>query len=125
MNKIKEVNDLGRFLKKLRIDNDERVRDMASMLGVTPSYLSSIEHGKRKISPALLTRIAAVYVLNREEQKLLYLAAELSEEKIIVDIKNYPADKRLFVLRFLKSIEFMNEERMRKISKVLESCEEE
>jgi len=38
---------LGRFLKKLRIDNGEILKNMADKFNVTASYLSAVENGKR------------------------------------------------------------------------------
>ena len=39
---------LGKFLRKLRIDNGEILKDMADKLGVTASFLSAVENGKKQ-----------------------------------------------------------------------------
>ena len=44
-----KVTEFGKFSRKLRIENDELLRDMANKLGVTASYLSAVEIGKRNI----------------------------------------------------------------------------
>ena len=43
------ITNFGKFLRKLRIDNNEFLKDMAARLGVTVAYLSAIEHGKRDV----------------------------------------------------------------------------
>lgn len=43
------LTDFGKFTRKLRVDHDQLLKDMAYKLGVTMSYLSAVEHGKRKI----------------------------------------------------------------------------
>ncbi|MCR6108724.1 helix-turn-helix transcriptional regulator [Salipaludibacillus agaradhaerens] len=37
----------GRITRKLRVEHDEYLRDMAMHLGVTPAYLSAVERGQR------------------------------------------------------------------------------
>ena len=41
------ITPFGKYLRKLRIDHDEKLKDMAAKLGVTGSYLSAVEIGKR------------------------------------------------------------------------------
>ena len=43
---------LGKFLRKLRIDRNELLKDMAGKLDVTVSFLSSVENGKKKMPSA-------------------------------------------------------------------------
>ena len=42
------VNNFGKFCRKLRIDNDELLYDMAKKLGVSSAFLSKVENGKKK-----------------------------------------------------------------------------
>ena len=39
---------LGVFLRKLRLANDEILKDMAKNLGVSSAFLSAVENGKKK-----------------------------------------------------------------------------
>ncbi|KHF28295.1 Helix-turn-helix domain protein [Anoxybacillus sp. BCO1] len=43
------LTEFGRFCRKLRIDNGELLKHMADKLGVTSSYLSAVENGKRNV----------------------------------------------------------------------------
>lgn len=47
--KTKGVTNLGKKLRKIRIDNDEISSDMARKLEISVSYLSTIENGKRNV----------------------------------------------------------------------------
>ncbi|QGX87831.1 helix-turn-helix domain-containing protein [Escherichia coli] len=49
-----QVTALGRFLRKIRIDKDQILKDMAEKLGVSVAQLSAIELGKRSISTLIL-----------------------------------------------------------------------
>ena len=45
------ITRFGKFLRKLRIDNDETMIDMAEKLKVSSAFLSKVERGK-KIPPS-------------------------------------------------------------------------
>ena len=51
------LTDFGKELRKIRIDNNEFLKDMANKLGVTVSYLSAVENGKRDIPDEWLDKI--------------------------------------------------------------------
>jgi transcriptional regulator with XRE-family HTH domain len=42
------ITKFGKFCRKLRIDKGELLYDMATKLGVSPSFLSKVENGKKK-----------------------------------------------------------------------------
>ena len=42
-----ELTSLGKFLRKLRIDRGELLRTMSNKLGISMSFLSSVENGKK------------------------------------------------------------------------------
>lgn len=61
--------NFGKFAKKLRIDEYETLGDMAKKLGVTASYLSAVENGKRRLPIEWREIILSKYKLN-ESQRL-------------------------------------------------------
>ena len=40
---------LGKFLRKLRVDRDERLYDMAENVGVSSAFLSGVENAIRRL----------------------------------------------------------------------------
>jgi transcriptional regulator with XRE-family HTH domain len=80
------TTDFGKFCRKLRIDNNELMKDMANKLGVTTSYLSAIEKGKRNIPTDWAEQIAEHYELT-EKQVIdltnLLIIDSLSEREIL------------------------------------------
>ena len=42
------ANNFGKFCRKLRIDKDELLYDMAGKLGVSSAFLSKVENGRKK-----------------------------------------------------------------------------
>lgn len=43
------LTSVGRFLRTLRIDHGEILKDMADVLGVSSAFLSAVENGKKKM----------------------------------------------------------------------------
>ena len=65
------VTAFGKILRKMRIDCSEVLGAMASRLGVSAAYLSSIENGGREIPDSLVAKIAEVYKLDEAQIKEL------------------------------------------------------
>ena len=49
----------GKELRKLRIDKDENIHDMAKKLGISISYLSAIEAGSRNIPSDMVDKMVS------------------------------------------------------------------
>ena len=43
------LTSIGKFFRKLRIDEGEILKDMAEKLGVSVSFLSAVENGKKRM----------------------------------------------------------------------------
>ncbi|UKS54911.1 helix-turn-helix domain-containing protein [Exiguobacterium acetylicum] len=65
------ITPFGKFCRKIRIDHNEILKDMSTKLGVTLSYLSAVENGKRAIPEDWVGRITELYNLNEDERFLL------------------------------------------------------
>lgn len=65
------TTDFGKFCRKLRIDHEERLKDMADKLGVTSSYLSAIEKGSRRIPSDWAEQLAIHYKLTSQQLAVL------------------------------------------------------
>jgi len=57
------LTDFGKELRKMRIDKGERILDMANKLGVTPAFISNIEHGRKEPPSGFDTKIVKAYKL--------------------------------------------------------------
>ena len=66
-----KLADFGKFLRKLRIDNGELLKDMAIKLNVTPSFLSMVETGRRNIPKKWEEDIEKIYSLSLKQKEEL------------------------------------------------------
>lgn len=73
----KKSTNLAKFLRILRVENDELLGNMADNMGIKPSYLSSIEANRRPLTDELRAKLVESYNLDEEQQqKLDNLVAE-------------------------------------------------
>ena len=76
-----KLTEFGKFLRKLRIDNEELLKDMSVKLNVTPSFLSMVETGRRSIPKKREEEIEKIYSLNLKQKEELISILNRDEEK--------------------------------------------
>lgn len=98
------LTEFGKMLRKIRIDRNQLLRDMSSVLGVTASYLSAVEHGKREIPSSWKSKIVEYYSLNSSYVYELDKAIDNSKTYIKLDLvganKNMNQLANAFARRF-------------------------
>lgn len=117
------VTEFGKFLRKIRIDRTEYLKDMAEKLGVTSSYLSAVENGKRNATEALVRKICKLYGLSPDEARNLQYLAAISNQEVQINIKNESALKKELAVSFARRFSKMNNEQIQKIYEILEKEE--
>lgn len=85
-------------LRLFRVFHDLRANEMSQKLGISPSYLSEIEHGKKKPSLALLNKYAEIF--ETKPSSILFFSEQL--EKNENGIKKTIANS---IISFLQKIE--------------------
>jgi len=80
------MTPFGEKLRKLRAKRGVTLTEMAGALGVTPTYLSALEHGKRgRPTWFLVQRIIAYFNVIWDEAEELQRLAEMSDPRIVID----------------------------------------
>ena len=115
-----EYTKFGKFVRKLRIDRCEYLKDMADKLGVKPSFLSMVETGNKSIPVSWYESIVSIYSLNEAEQEELKEAMEDSKNSIKINLKNASDLKRQTSVVFARSFDEMSPETAQKILELLE-----
>lgn len=109
------LNEFGKALRKLRIDRQVLLKDMAEKLDVTSAYLSAVENGKRKIPKTWVDDIARLYSLSQDEKAELQNAADASILDITISLHGASAQKRDTVLSFARALDGMNDDDLKRI----------
>ena len=114
------LTSLGRFLRKLRIDNGEILKNMADRLNVTVSFLSAVENGKKHMPPSWNTRICSLYKLNNQQQSEFSAAVAETEDALAMDFNGVSLGKRELAVSFARKFAEFDEEQLANIKKILE-----
>lgn len=67
MIKLNTLTNLGKVLRKIRIDKDLLLGDMSKIFEISPAYLSAIELGKREITKDFVIKIQNCSLFSQDE----------------------------------------------------------
>jgi len=80
------VTPFGEKMRSLRAERGLRLKDMAAGLGVSPAYLSALEHGQRgRPNRRFVHRICQFLGVIWDEAEALQRLADLSHPRVVVD----------------------------------------
>lgn len=101
------LTELGKFLRKVRIDRGLLLKDMAQGLKISPSLLSSVETGKKECSSELANNL--VHYLNfspdSAEREGLDRAIADTRKEIGIGFANLSSAQQGAALAFARNIE--------------------
>ena len=84
----------GKELRKLRIDTDENISNMAEKLDISISYLSAIEAGTRNIPADLVDKLVKEYHLTEERRETLRQAEAESAKDLEICLESMTPEQR-------------------------------
>lgn len=113
------LTEFGKILRKLRIDNQELLKDMATKLGVSSAYLSAVETGKRKIPPEWILTIEREYKLDKNAVVELESAYEQSASELRISLVNATGMQKEVAISFAKSLDGLDEKKLKKILEIM------
>jgi transcriptional regulator with XRE-family HTH domain len=114
---------IGRYLRKLRIDRGELLKDMSDRLGVTSSYLSAIENGKRTFPTEWAKKIGDDYGLDSSGRAALENAITESADSVRIELSEVNGSRKNLAFAFARKFETLDEEELAKIRNILEDKE--
>ena len=79
------TTELGKELRRLRIDGDERLLDMAERIDKSPAFLSAVETGKKSPPAGFEELVIGAYRLVGEAASKLKRAADLSRRSFTLE----------------------------------------
>lgn len=109
------MNDLAKFLRKLRINNDEILKDMANKLDISSAYLSAVENGRRNFPIEWLDILKSKYNLNEEQFEILKKAVDFSNKNVSINIEKLNNEKKEAALIFARKLEGYGDEETKKL----------
>lgn len=117
------LTEFGKTLRKIRIDHQELLKEMADKLEVSSAYLSAIETGKRRIPADWVNRIAELYHLDSVAKRQLVQAEDQSACEVTISLQDVSSARRGAVLTFAKALDGLSDEELTNIMTVMKKRE--
>jgi transcriptional regulator with XRE-family HTH domain len=71
---------IGKELRKLRIEREERLQDMADALGISPAFLSAVEIGHKSPPDDFADRVIKAHGFKGDEAEAIVRAVDRSRK---------------------------------------------
>ena len=114
------ITSFGKELRKLRIDHEEILKDMADRLGVSSAFLSAVEVGKKNIPEGWPQKIAIIYKLTPDEERHLLSCARESIRSIKIDLSSVGNLQHRTALVFARDFNNMSDETAERILQLIQ-----
>ncbi|MBP2237849.1 transcriptional regulator with XRE-family HTH domain [Sinorhizobium kostiense] len=117
------MTPFGEAMRDLRRRKGASQKEMAAAIGVSPAYLSALEHGKRGApSFDFLQRVAGYFNVIWDEADELFRIARISDPRVVLDTSGLPAGHTAFANRLSERIRDLPEEAIEAMEDILEKA---
>lgn len=107
-----KITAFGKVVRQLRIETDVRMVTMADDIGVSISYLSAVETGRRKLTNEFVEKVANYFKNKGLSTSQIYTSAEQTMDEIIINVKDSDQTSREVVAAFARKFpDFSKEEK--------------
>ena len=113
------VTEFGKILRKIRIDHNEVLLNMARKLEVTASYLSAVENGKRNIPTAWLDLLPQIYSLSTQSAEELRQTATAQMKSVKLDLDHANEKRRDVAFAFARQIDELDDKMLEQLKTIL------
>lgn len=111
----------GEMVRQLREKRGVTQKQMAEAIGVSPAYLSALEHGRRgKPSFDFLQRVAGYFNVIWDEAEELFSVAAASDPRVTVDTGGLPPAYTALANRLARELRTLSPETVAELDAVLE-----
>ena len=110
---------LGKELRKIRLDRGQTLYDMAEAIGISTSMLSSIETGKKAAPPDLVGKLAAKYAEVRLRVAEFTQMANQTRKEVRLKLDER-ADATELAVAFARNFEQLSSAEIKKLMAIFE-----
>lgn len=114
------LTELGKYLRKLRIDHNELLKHMAQKLEVSVSFLSAVENGNKKMPSEWNQRICSLYDLDPQQQIEFAEAIAMTEKNLDIPLWNTDDEKKVLAVSFARKLPFLTEDQIAAMKNIIE-----
>lgn len=110
----------GKKLRALRLENDQRLKDMADELQVTAAYLSAVENGNRSVPDSWIGKLSDSYNLSDSEIEELQKLAYENKTDVKINLSNAEEQEIGLALSFARKFRDLSDEQVCEIQRILD-----
>ncbi|MGN6548987.1 MAG: helix-turn-helix domain-containing protein [Pararhizobium sp.] len=115
------MTPFGEALRRLRAERGVSQKEMARALGVSPAYLSALEHGQRGRPGWQFTQRVVGYLnIIWDDAEHLERLSQLSDPKVVVDTSSLSSEATLLANHLAEDIRILDEAAIARLAGVLE-----
>ena len=119
------LTSIGKFLRKMRIDHEEILKDMAEKLGVSSAFLSAVENGKKKMPEIWFEKLKSIYSFTAEQAEELQKAIIDTNNMVEIELKNASKINKDLAISFAREFDSLDDETSKQILKILKRHKED
>ena len=114
------LTSLGRFLRKLRIDRNELLKDMAEKLNVSVSFLSAVENGKKHMPASWNMQICELYELTDDQRSEFTRVIAETEDTLDMNLSGAGMNSRRLAVSFARNLPYFTAEQVEAMQQIME-----
>ncbi len=120
---MKNVTAFGKWMRKYRIEHNEKLRDMARKLDTSPAYLSAIELGKVSIPKLVYDKLYMQYNFTEEERRELIRVISETKGSVNISLNLNDDYRKDTVLKFVYLLNSMSKEDAERLCALFDSMD--
>ena len=117
------LTEFGKVMRIIRINTGDSMRDMAAKIGMSATYLSAIETGKRNIPANMEELLFSHYNFSEKDRKNIKDSIENSESHVKIDLTEMADKKKKLIYSISKGD--IDEETLDKLCEIIKNKENE
>jgi transcriptional regulator with XRE-family HTH domain len=114
-----QLTKFGKIIRKLRVEYNLLLGSMAKSLGISSSYLSSIEMGERDIPEHFFEKIKSLNIFNNRE--LEDVQTSIYETKKVFNFRPKNNEQQNLIAGFARSFDNLSVEQIKAIRVIVEN----
>ena len=117
------LTEFGKVMRIIRINTGDSMRDMAAKIGMSATYLSAIETGKRNIPANMEELLFSHYNFSEKDRKNIKDSIESSAAQVKINLTEMADKKKKLIYKLSKGD--IDEETLDKLCEIISEKEKE